>query len=195
MIGYDIATELFGIDEAPSTVRVRTDPDLTEAVWSVLAETANPEAPDEVDVTRPSDALEAKSKADDTLTALLLGLGAVALLVGGVGIANVMVISVPRTRAEMAYAGSGPPAAHTLQFLTSRCCCQVRRRDRGGHGAWASRVLRFGPAGCSGPQSALGGGLRPLVGDLAALKSPRARRLARRASAPRSATTAPRTVG
>ena len=120
MIGYDIAKELFGIDEAPSTVRVRTDPDLTEAVWSVLAETANPEAPEEVDVTRPSDALEAKTKADETLTALLLGLGAVALLVGGVGIANVMVISVLERRAEIGVRRAlGATRRHIrLQFLT-----------------------------------------------------------------------------
>jgi putative ABC transport system permease protein len=120
MIGYDIAKEMFGIDDAPSTVRVRTDPELTEAVWSVLAETANPEAPEEVDVTRPSDALEAKTKADETLTALLLGLGAVALLVGGVGIANVMVISVLERRAEIGVRRAlGATRRHIrLQFLT-----------------------------------------------------------------------------
>jgi putative ABC transport system permease protein len=101
MVGYDVAKSLFGVDDAPSTVRVRTDPDYTESVWSVLAETANPENPNEVEVTRPSDALEAKAQADKTLTALLLGLGSVALLVGGVGIANVMVISVLERRAEI----------------------------------------------------------------------------------------------
>jgi putative ABC transport system permease protein len=101
LLGYDVARRLFGIDRAPSTVRVRTDPDHTDAVGDVLAATANPEAPNEVDVTRPSDALEARAKTDDTLTALLLGLGAVALLVGGVGIANVMVISVLERRAEI----------------------------------------------------------------------------------------------
>src|SRR5262245_29287418 len=85
LIGYDVAERLFGIDNAPSTVRVRTDPDDTDAVAQLLAATANPESP-QVDVSRPSDALEARARADETLTALLLGLGAVALLVGGVGI-------------------------------------------------------------------------------------------------------------
>jgi putative ABC transport system permease protein len=101
LIGYPVAQELFDIDEAPSSVRVRTDPDQVDSVHGVLAATANPAAPNEVEVTRPSDALEAKAQADDTLTALLVGLGAVALVVGGVGIANVMVISVLERRAEI----------------------------------------------------------------------------------------------
>ncbi len=101
LIGYGVAQDLFGIDEAPSTVRVRTDPDRVEAVQAVLGRTANPEAPSDVAVSRPSDALEAKAQADEALTALLLALGAVALVVGGVGIANVMVISVLERRAEI----------------------------------------------------------------------------------------------
>ena len=101
LIGYPVAEELFGIDEAPSTVRVRTDPDLVVEVREVLAETANPEAPAEVSVTRPSDALAARAAADEALTALLLGLGAVALVVGGIGIANVLVISVLERRTEI----------------------------------------------------------------------------------------------
>ena len=85
----------------------------------MLAATANPEAPDEVEVTRPSDALAAKAKVDESLTALLLGLGAVALLVGGVGIANVMVISVLERRAEIGVRRAlGATRRHIrLQFL------------------------------------------------------------------------------
>jgi putative ABC transport system permease protein len=101
LVGYPVARDLFGIDEAPSTVRVRTDPDDVAAVRAVLGATANPEAPSEVAVSRPSDALAAKARADEALTALLVGLGAVALVVGGVGIANVMVISVLERRAEI----------------------------------------------------------------------------------------------
>jgi len=70
-------------------------------VLTVLAATANPEFPEEVLVDKPADALEAQEAADDTFTTLLLGLGAVSLLVGGVGIANIMVISVLERRGEI----------------------------------------------------------------------------------------------
>jgi putative ABC transport system permease protein len=72
-----------------------------------------------VEITRPSDALEAKSKVNESLTALLLGLGAVALLVGGVGIANVMVISVLERRTEIGVRRAlGATRRHIrLQFL------------------------------------------------------------------------------
>jgi putative ABC transport system permease protein len=66
-----------------------------------LPASANPQNPEEIEVSRPSDALEAREAASDAFTTLFLGLGAVALLVGGVGIANVMVISVLERRAEI----------------------------------------------------------------------------------------------
>ena len=80
---------------------VRTDPDFVDDVRAVLPATANPEFPEEVEVDHPSDALEAKEAADDAFTALFLGLGTVALLVGAVGIANVMVISVLERKSEI----------------------------------------------------------------------------------------------
>jgi putative ABC transport system permease protein len=86
----------------------------------VLGATANPEHPEEVEVSRPSDALEARAAARTAFTSLFLGLGAVALLVGGVGIANVMVISVLERRSEIGLRRAlGATKRHIrLQFLT-----------------------------------------------------------------------------
>lgn len=119
MIGYEIADELFGTDRNPSTVYVLTDPDQVEPVRSVLAATANPQHSNEVSVSRPSDALAARDAADETLQALLLGLGGVALLVGGIGIANMMVVAVLERRTEIGVRRAlGATKRHIrLQFL------------------------------------------------------------------------------
>lgn len=119
MIGYGIADTLYDTDHSASTLFVRTKPDRLEAVRDVLARSINPEAPNEVDVSRPSDALEARAKTDAALRNLLLGLGAVALLVGGVGITNVMVISVLERRGEIGVRRAlGANRRHILtQFL------------------------------------------------------------------------------
>jgi putative ABC transport system permease protein len=101
LIGLPAAKQLFGADGAPSTIYLRADPDQVSDVQGVLAATANPEHPNEVQVSRPSDALAAQAAAKSALNALLLGLGGVALLVGGVGIANVMVIGVLERRSEI----------------------------------------------------------------------------------------------
>jgi putative ABC transport system permease protein len=101
LIGLPAAKQLFGADGSPSTVYVRADPAQVSDVQAVLAATANPEHPNEVQVSRPSDALAAQAAAKSALNALLLGLGGVALLVGGVGIANVMVIGVLERRSEI----------------------------------------------------------------------------------------------
>jgi putative ABC transport system permease protein len=101
LIGLPIAKKLFGARGSASTIYVRADPDALDGVRSLLGATANPAHPEEVDVSRPSDALEARVAAKTAFTSLFLGLGAVALLVGGVGIANVMVISVLERRSEV----------------------------------------------------------------------------------------------
>jgi putative ABC transport system permease protein len=120
LIGLPIAKQLFGAEGSPTTIYVRADPDDLDDVRRVLGATANPEHPDEVDVSRPSDALEARAAAKTAFTSLFLGLGAVALLVGGVGIANVMVISVLERRSEIGLRRAlGATRGHIrLQFLT-----------------------------------------------------------------------------
>jgi putative ABC transport system permease protein len=120
VIGRDIAVDELGAAEAPGTVYLRTHPDEVDDVQGVIAPTANPEDPDQVEVTRPSDAIEARAAASNAFTALFLGLGAVALLVGGVGIANVMVISVLERRSEIGLRRAlGATRRHvSVQFLS-----------------------------------------------------------------------------
>jgi putative ABC transport system permease protein len=120
VIGRDIAIDELGAAEAPGTVYLRTDPDEVDDVQGVIAPTANPQDPDQVEVTRPSDAIEARAAASNAFTALFLGLGAVALLVGGVGIANVMVISVLERRSEIGLRRAlGATRRHvSVQFLS-----------------------------------------------------------------------------
>jgi putative ABC transport system permease protein len=101
LVSFAVAEDLLGADRSPSTVYVRAEPDAIPGVRDKLGATSNPQNPEEVDVSRPSDALEARAAAKTAFTSLFLGLGAVALLVGGVGIANVMVISVLERRSEV----------------------------------------------------------------------------------------------
>ncbi|WP_149264938.1 ABC transporter permease [Actinomadura sp. K4S16] len=101
LVGWDAAQARLGFDGHPTTIYTRSAEASVEDVRDVLGATANPEAPNEVEVSRPSDALAAKKAAGEAFTGLLLGLGAVALLVGGVGVANTMVISVLERRSEI----------------------------------------------------------------------------------------------
>ncbi len=101
LVGWSAAQTYLGFDGHPTTVYTRAHESSVEAVRAVLGATANPQAPNEVKVSRPSEALAAQRAAGSAFTGLLLGLGAVALLVGGVGVANTMVISVLERRSEI----------------------------------------------------------------------------------------------
>jgi putative ABC transport system permease protein len=120
IIGIPAAEAYLGSDGVASTIFVRTDPDSVDAVLGLLASTVNPENPDQVEASRPTEAIEARAAAATAFTELLLGLGAVALLVGAVGIANIMVISVLERRSEIGLRRAlGATRRHiAMQFLT-----------------------------------------------------------------------------
>ncbi|MBG0830330.1 ABC transporter permease [Planomonospora sp. ID67723] len=101
LVGFPAAEKHLGFDGHPTTIYERSSEEAVEAVRAVLPRTVSPENPEEVEVSRPSDALAARAAAAGAFTNLLLGLGAVALLVGGVGVANTMVISVLERRREI----------------------------------------------------------------------------------------------
>ncbi|MEY2995737.1 MAG: hypothetical protein RLZ86_653 [Actinomycetota bacterium] len=119
-IGKTAASDIFDADLNPTLIYLRTAPDQIDAVRGVISSTADPQNPDEVSVSRPTDVLEAQDAADSAFTSLFLGLGAVALLVGGIGIANVMVIAVIERRNEIGLrrAIGGTRAHIRRQFLT-----------------------------------------------------------------------------
>lgn len=120
LVGFPAAERHFGFDGHPTTIFERSTDASVEDVRAVLARTVNPGSPAGVKVSRPSDALAAKAATDKGLTTLMLGLGAVALLVGGVGVANTMVISVLERRQEIGLrrALGATRNAIRLQFLT-----------------------------------------------------------------------------
>jgi putative ABC transport system permease protein len=119
LVSFGTAARLLGYDGHPSRIYVRANPDYVPGVYQMLAATTNPESPSAVNVSRPSDALTAQIEVKDASGSLILGLGAIALLVGAVGIANVMVISVLERRSEIGLRRAlGAARGHVaVQFL------------------------------------------------------------------------------
>ena len=119
LVGFPAAQRYLGFGGHPSTIYVRAQTDQVDAVHNVLAATANPQNPGGVDVSQPSAALVAQADAQSALNNLFLGLGAVALLVGAVGVANIMIISVLERRSEIGLRRAlGATKGHIrIQFL------------------------------------------------------------------------------
>jgi putative ABC transport system permease protein len=100
-LSYTIIDQGKAVAGPPTTVYTRARTDKVDSVQGVLARTANPESPSDVDVSQPSDALTARAAAEGAFNSLFLGLGLVALVVGAVGVANIMIISVLERRSEI----------------------------------------------------------------------------------------------
>ena len=126
-ISLPVAERVFGLQPNPSTIYVRANQNDVTAVSDLLPATADPQDTSGVQVSRPSDALEARAAVKGQFTTLLLGLGAVALLVGAIGIANIMVISVLERRGEIGLRRAlGATRTHiTTQFLTESALLAV----------------------------------------------------------------------
>jgi putative ABC transport system permease protein len=120
LVGFPAAERYLGFDGHPSIIYVRAQSNYVNTVDDVLAQTANPQNPSEVDVSQPSAALVAQADAQGAFDDLFLGLGAVALLVGAVGVANIMVISVLERRSEIGLRRAlGATKGHIrVQFLS-----------------------------------------------------------------------------
>ncbi|WP_081425208.1 ABC transporter permease [Conexibacter woesei] len=119
LVGIPAARRAFGFDGRPTTVYERSTDATVPTVRELLGPTVQPQTPNGVEVSRPSDVLAAKNAADDAFTGLLLALGSIALLVGGIGVANTMVISVLERRREIGLRRAlGATRRHIrLQFL------------------------------------------------------------------------------
>jgi putative ABC transport system permease protein len=101
LVGFPAAKRYLGFDGHPTTIYVRSETSQVTAVQGVLAATANPQSPNEVNVSQPSAALTARAAAQSALNGLFLGLGAISLLVGAVGVGNIMLIGVLERRSEI----------------------------------------------------------------------------------------------
>jgi putative ABC transport system permease protein len=101
LVGWEAARSQLRFDGHPTVIYVQSEESQLDVVRGVLAETIAPEQPGDVIVTRPSDALAAKRATESSFSVLFLALAAVALIIGGIGVANTMVVSVLERRSEI----------------------------------------------------------------------------------------------
>jgi putative ABC transport system permease protein len=120
LVGWEHARRQLGFDNHPTTVYERSRPDRVQAVHAVLARSVDPQAPRNIEVSSPAAAWAARAATEGALDDLILGLGAIVLLVSGVGIANTMVVSVLQRRTEIGLRRSlgATRGQIRLQFLT-----------------------------------------------------------------------------
>jgi putative ABC transport system permease protein len=175
LIGYPAAETYLHFDAHPSAIYVKTSPAQVTAVDNLLAAQANPQNPSQVNVSQPSAALLAQRDADGAYDTLFLGLGAVSLLVGAIGVANIMVISVLERRSEIGLRRAlGATRGHIrIQFLSEAVLLALIGGTAGaGAGAAATMIYahaRYGAVVI--PPAAWAGGLAVtlLTGALAGL--------------------------